>query len=116
MILAVVRSVRQSFAARSPTPSPHLRLVPALPRTVEPSRPAPSALLYWTVDELAAAAAPFLAAGLAAGERCIHVADVTPLEAVRGALESAGVDVERALAEGMLVLESAQELWLRGRR
>lgn len=66
-------------------------------------------LIYENSDELLAFAAPFIKDGLAKGERCIYVADdLTPRE-VPNALAEGGVDVDRELKRGALILLNRHE-------
>jgi len=60
---------------------------------------------YSTREELAAALVPYFVAGLRANERCIWIcAEPLPAAQARAKLVDAGVDVDAAIASGVLVL------------
>jgi PAS domain S-box-containing protein len=59
-----------------------------------------------------AVALPFIRTGLARGEKCIYIADDGTIPDLRKILESGGIDVERALATGALVLTTKEETYL----
>jgi signal transduction histidine kinase len=63
------------------------------------------ALFYTEPAEAIAAAAPFIALGLARGEQCFMVMGEYPLDQIAAALANAGVDVVGAQARGALVLQ-----------
>ena len=56
---------------------------------------------------------PFIAEGLARGERCVYIADLDQRDALLGALSNAGVNASRALDRGSLWLRSPQEIYFR---
>ncbi len=70
-------------------------------------------LLYQTVEEQLAAVVPFMRDGLAAGERCLYVADDRTVDEVRAALGAAGVEVAREIARGALAVITKREAYLR---
>ena len=63
-------------------------------------------------EQLAVTAA-FVKAGLARGQRCVHVADDRTLDEVRRALTAAGVDVTREQERGALWLLTPRDTYLR---
>jgi hypothetical protein len=71
-------------------------------------------LLYESQAEHLAALAPFHRDGLAAGDRCVHVASDTPTSAIYDALRDAGVDVEREIERGAFLVFTPEEVYLRG--
>ncbi len=70
-------------------------------------------LPYDDVDEKTEAVVPFIAEGLARGERCVYIADVDQREALLGALSNAGVNASRALDRGSLWLRTPSETYFR---
>jgi signal transduction histidine kinase len=70
-------------------------------------------LPYDHVDEKTEAVVPFIAEGLARGERCMYIAELDQREALLGALSNAGVNASRALDRGSLWLRTPQETYLR---
>jgi len=70
-------------------------------------------LPYDHVDEKTEAVIPFIAEGLARGERCVYIADLDQREALLGALSNAGVNASRALDRGSLWLRTPQETYFR---
>jgi CRP/FNR family transcriptional regulator, nitrogen oxide reductase regulator len=65
--------------------------------------------IYEDTADLAAFATPFIKEGLVKGERCIYVFDDLKLAEVTEALAAGGVDVNREIQRGALVLMSAKE-------
>jgi PAS domain S-box-containing protein len=98
--------------------APHLRLVPAhatpLLTVLEQLTP-PEHLcsIYESREEHYTAAIPFIRIGLERGEKCIYVADDGTEPVVREAMSAHGIDVERAIAIGSLVLETKETAYLR---
>lgn len=70
------------------------------------------AQVYDSRDEQFATAAPFIDAGLRAGERCLYAYADNSRPAVVSALDDAGVDVEAALDDDQLRLVEAESLCL----
>lgn len=70
------------------------------------------AQVYDSRDEQFATAAPFIDAGLRAGERCLYAYADNSRPAVVTALDDAGVDVETALDDDQLRLVEAESLCL----
>jgi hypothetical protein len=68
--------------------------------------------IYENRQEHFAVAVPFIRIGLARGEKCIYIADDGTIQDVRNVLESGGIDVERALMTGALVLTTKEETYL----
>jgi signal transduction histidine kinase len=64
-------------------------------------------------EEHLAVAVPFIRIGLDRGEKCIYIADEGSEAAVRDAMDGAGIDVERAIATGSLVLEKKEDAYLK---
>jgi two-component system NarL family sensor kinase len=69
--------------------------------------------IYESSEERFAVAIPFIRTGLDRGERCIYVADDDGEAVVREALAAEGIDVERAIATGRLVLGAPEDSYLR---
>jgi signal transduction histidine kinase len=67
-------------------------------------------LLYDKHDDALATVAPFVAAGLAAGERCVYVLGEAEVSRVERSLEAVGIDVARQVQRGALVLVSRWEV------
>jgi CRP/FNR family transcriptional regulator, nitrogen oxide reductase regulator len=65
--------------------------------------------IYEDTAELATFAAPFIKEGLDRGERCIYVFDDLELAEVTEALAAGGVEVNREIQRGALVLMNAEE-------
>ena len=61
-------------------------------------------LIYETQEEQFAAALPFLRSGLDRGEKCFCVADENSGSALLNALREAGIDVDRHVRNGALIL------------
>lgn len=73
-------------------------------------------LLYRTRAEHARAVGEFVAEGLARGERCLYVVHHhQPGEVVR-LLRAEGIDVDRAIERGALLVRGQRETYLRGSR
>lgn len=68
-----------------------------------------AAIVYWDARELLGSVVPYLVEGLRAGDKVVYVADDQPIDTIRDALASAGVDVDAASAEGRLVLLTAAQ-------
>jgi DNA-binding NarL/FixJ family response regulator len=66
--------------------------------------------IYESPEEHYAVAIPFIQIGLGRGEKCIYIADDGTEDAVRDAMCTAGIDVERAIATESLVLENKEAL------
>src|SRR5687768_11902303 len=69
--------------------------------------------IYENSEEQLAVAAPFIRIGLDRGEKCIYIADDGMEPAVREAMYAAGIDVERAVATGSLVLAKKETAYLK---
>ena len=70
-------------------------------------------LPYDDVDERNQAVIPFIAEGLARGERCVYLIDTDQRESLLGALSGAGVNASRALDRGALWLRTPEETYFR---
>ena len=70
-------------------------------------------LIYDSQEDHLSVVVPFVRLGLERGEKCIYIADDGNEEKVREALNANGVDVERAVANGSLVLETIDGAFLR---
>jgi len=73
-------------------------------------------LIYESQEEQFAAVVPFIRHGLAAGQRCVYVADDNTVDAVGAALRSGGVDVDAESARGALRILTKPESYLRDGR
>src|SRR3979409_1072106 len=69
--------------------------------------------VYESPEEHFAVAIPFIRIGLDRGEKCIYIADDGTEPDVRDALYAEGIDVERAIAIGSLVLERKEAAYLK---
>jgi len=70
-------------------------------------------LIYDRAAEQMAALIPFLKRGLAAGERCLYLADDATTDLAGQALASEGIDVARERERGALVLLTRRDAFLR---
>ncbi len=70
-------------------------------------------LPYDDLDERNQAVIPFIAEGLARGERCVYLIDTDQRESLLGALSGAGVNASRALDRGALWLRTPEETYFR---
>ena len=73
-------------------------------------------LIYDRAAERMAALIPFLKRGLAAGERCLYLADDTTTDLAEQALASEGLDVDRERERGALVFLAQRDGFLRDGR
>jgi len=69
--------------------------------------------IYESPQEHYAVAIPFIQIGLDRGEKCIYIADDGTVGDVRQAMESEGIDVERAIASKALVLATKEQAYLK---
>ena len=69
--------------------------------------------IYDSPEEHFAVAIPFIRIGLDRGEKCIYVADDGTETVVRDAMYAEGIDVERAIATGRLVLETKDAAYMK---
>ena len=69
--------------------------------------------IYESAEEHVAVAIPFIRIGLDRGEKCIYIADDGMEPVVREAMCAEGIDVERAIATGSLVLEKKEGAYLK---
>jgi PAS domain S-box-containing protein len=69
--------------------------------------------IYESADEHFAVAMPFIRIGLERREKCVYIADDGTEAAVRDAMHAEGIDVERAVATGSLVLEKKETAYLK---
>ena len=69
--------------------------------------------IYESQAEHLAVAIPFIRIGLDRGEKCIYIADDGTEAAVRDAMCAEGIDVERAVATGSLVLGTKEAAYLK---
>jgi len=75
-----------------------------------------AALLYWDHAELLEHIVPYLAAGIAAGDKVVYVADDTSVERITDALCDAGIAVPAEIARGHLVITTAHDAFFGGGR
>jgi hypothetical protein len=71
------------------------------------------ALFYKTRAEQFKFVVPYIAAGLASNQRCLYIADDTPVALIFKKLEAAGIDVEAARRRGALDVLTKHETYLR---
>jgi signal transduction histidine kinase len=69
-------------------------------------------LIYDTKEQQLAAALPYLRAGLERRERCLYIADENSGAAVLDALRKGGIEVDRHLRNGALIVAGKQETYL----
>ena len=69
--------------------------------------------IYESQEEHFAVAIPFIRIGLDRGEKCIYVADDGTETVVRDAMNAEGIDVERAISTGSLVLETKEAAYMK---
>jgi signal transduction histidine kinase len=69
--------------------------------------------IYESPEERLAVAMPFIRIGLERGEKCIYIADDGTEAEVHDAMSAEGIDVERSVAAGSLVLESKKATYLK---
>jgi signal transduction histidine kinase len=69
--------------------------------------------IYDTTEEHLAVALAFIRIGLDRGEKCLYIADDGTNSIVRDAMRAAGIDVERAIASGRLVLQGKEDAYLK---
>src|SRR5882762_6264471 len=69
--------------------------------------------IYESPEEHFAVAIPFIRIGLDRGEKCIYIADDGTEAAVREAMQAQGIDIERAIATGSLVLGNKEATYLK---
>ena len=68
--------------------------------------------IYESPQEHYAVAIPFIQIGLDRGEKCIYIADDGTVRDVRRAMQSEGIDVDRATASKALVLATKEQTYL----
>ncbi len=68
--------------------------------------------IYESPQEHYAVAIPFIRIGLDRGEKCIYIADDGTVADVRQAMQSEGIDVDRAIASKALVLATKEQAYL----
>ena len=68
--------------------------------------------IYESPQEHYAVAIPFIQIGLDRGEKCIYIADDGSVGDVRQAMQSEGIDVDRATASKALVLATKEQAYL----
>jgi PAS domain S-box-containing protein len=68
--------------------------------------------IYESPQEHYAVAVPFIRIGLDRGEKCIYIADDCTLGDVREAMQSEGIDVDRAISSKALVLVTKEQAYL----
>src|SRR5258706_3256191 len=69
--------------------------------------------IYNSEEEHFAIASPFIRIGLERNEKCLYIVDDDTIDAVGKALQTEGIDVERAIAAGTLVLATKEETYLK---
>jgi len=70
-------------------------------------------LPYDSISERHDVVIPFIAEGLARGERCVYVVEDDQRDELLGGLSAAGVNTTRAIERGALWLRTVQEIYLR---
>jgi signal transduction histidine kinase len=70
-------------------------------------------LIYESLEDRFAVAIPFIRIGLDRGEKCIYIADDGTEAALRDSMSAQGIDVERAIATGSLVLATKDSAFLK---
>ena len=68
--------------------------------------------IYESPQEHYAVAIPFIRIGLDRGEKCIYIADDDTVGDVQQAMQSEGIDVDRAIASKALVLATKEQAYL----
>jgi PAS domain S-box-containing protein len=68
--------------------------------------------IYESPEEHYAVAIPFIRIGLDRGEKCIYIADDGTVGDVREAMQSDGIDVDRAISSNALVLVTKEQAYL----
>jgi PAS domain S-box-containing protein len=68
--------------------------------------------IYESPQEHYAVAVPFIRIGLDRGEKCIYIADDGKVGDVREAMQSDGIDVDRAISSNALVLVTKEQAYL----
>src|SRR5205809_1946819 len=68
--------------------------------------------IYENREEHYGVAIPFIQIGLDRGEKCIYIADDGTVGDVREAMESEGIDVDRAISSQSLVLATKEDAYL----
>ena len=68
--------------------------------------------IYESPEDHYAVAIPFIRIGLDRGEKCIYIADDGTVSDGRQAMESEGIDVDRAIASKALVLATRDQAYL----
>lgn len=71
-------------------------------------------LFYNDIQEQLAVAVPFVKDGLQRGERCLCVLAATKTERFRSALKASGIDPEKEIVRGALVLATPEQAYLIG--
>jgi signal transduction histidine kinase len=74
------------------------------------TEPAHAVQFYETDDFMVSSVGDYLASGLAVGQRVLAVTTASHREAIRAHLEERGLNVERAMVRGQLMLADAEEL------
>jgi signal transduction histidine kinase len=69
--------------------------------------------IYESPEEHYAVAIPFMRMGLDRGEKCIYIADDGTVGEVREAMQSEGIDVERATESNSLILATKDQAYLK---
>ena len=64
--------------------------------------------IYESQEEQLAVSIPFIRIGLERGEKCVYIAEDGTEAAVRDTLSAEGIDVERAITTGSLVLTNKE--------
>ena len=106
--------IEDTLASRLQRAVPRLMTVPIGRQLDEEMNPGHYLMVYSTSREHLAAAAAFVAGGLAGGEPCYYALGSEDVPAVRSALSDAGFDVEAAEARGDLSITSVEDVYLEG--
>src|SRR4051812_47152915 len=71
-----------------------------------------AALFYSSAEEQLAAVVPYIQIGLWRNERCLYVTGESTVTIILERLNEAGIDVERELARGALMVETGRNAFL----
>ncbi|MGE5379269.1 MAG: MEDS domain-containing protein, partial [Candidatus Saccharibacteria bacterium] len=71
------------------------------------------ALIYESAEERLAAVTPLIKVGLEKGELCLYISNEDDDQALVEALATQGVDVEKAIASGSLIITSKREVYFK---
>ena len=103
----------QSFPSAAAELPPFLRTATPSGHPTECLEHEHLALIYDHQEEQFDIVIPFLKIGLERGEKSVFIVDGSTDEAVRGGMEGYGIDVERAIASGALVIMTKTDAYLK---